>query len=153
MKTKFTKFDPKYPLWRQFLSAGTEWIDAYVTLKNYSKQNHAAVAIFYAPPFALSMSLECITKALASYYDISFDPFKYGHQTSKIITDYAPNIPLFESISRDEGLIELIKEYQNTLDTKFGGTYVVFDGEEAKLLLDVVCNMRTEVLNVSGMKF
>lgn len=154
MKSKFTKFNATFPrLWRQFLSAGTEWIDAYETLQNYKKQNMKAVAIFYAPPFALSMSMECLVKALASFHDETFDPFKYRHRTSDVIRDYAPTIPIFDTISKDNFLMDLIKEYENTLDTKFGGTYVQMDGAEAESLLNTACDIRAEVLQVSGVKF
>ena len=154
MKSKFTKFNATFPpLWRQFLSAGTEWIDAYETLQNYRKQNMNAVALFYAPPFALSMSIECVVKALASFHDSLFDPFKYSHRTSDVIKDYALTIPVFNTISKDSFLIDLIKEYENTLDTKFGGTYVQMDGAESESLLGVACKIRTEVLKISGVNF
>jgi hypothetical protein len=154
VKSKFTKFNDTFPpLWRQFLSAGTEWIDTYETLQNYKKQNMNAVAIFYAPPFALSMSMECLVKALASFYDSTFDPFKYRHRTSDVIKDYASIIPLFDKISKNSFLIDLIKEYENTLDTKFGGTYVQMDRAEAEVLLNTACDIRAKVLKVSGVKF
>ena len=154
MKSKFTKFNTKFPpLWRQFLSAGTEWIDAYEILQNYKKQNLRVVAVFCVPSFALSMSIECVVKALVSFHDNSFEPFKYGHSTSGIIKDYASVVPILHKISKDILLLNLIKEYENTLNTKFGATYVQMDGAEAEFLLKTACDIRGEVLKASGVSF
>ncbi len=155
MQSKFEKINDSFPpLWRQFLSAGTEWIDAYETLRNCRDENPlSTLAVWYVPPFAVSMGVECMVKALASIYDMDFNPKKYSHRTHEIIKKYSPVIPLFASVQENNSLINLIQEFEKTLDTKFGGTYVHMDGMEAEKLLDIATELREEVLRITGVHF
>ena len=69
-----------------------------------------------------------------------------------IIKAYEIKIPIFSEIAQNQKLFDLIKEYEKTLDTRFGETAVQLEGTDTKLMLETVHRLREEMTKRTGLK-
>ncbi len=141
METKFIKI-PKTE-WSQFPIAGDAWLESLRILIDNKKQ--ISWGVFYVIPQIVAFCLELFVKAIAAHEDVSFDAKTYRHKTNEILINYASRISLFKKLLNDKTLMNLIKEYQKTIDTRFGGTYVSIDGDDQQKIIDTVYELRREM--------
>jgi len=87
-----------------FAHAGAE----FLTLCMYIHANASSKVYFYAELPLLHQSIELLLKAHAAKVDTSFSAKKYGHDTVKIINDYAGRIPVFSELAGNNAAIYLI---------------------------------------------
>jgi hypothetical protein len=154
MPTKFSKFPGNFPHnWAKYFHAGTEWLQTFQLLEDERKKD-TGIFLFNVYPHVLYFSLELLVKSLASHEDPSFDAKKhgYGHSASKIIKHYGTTIPIFNTIGNDQPLMDLIKEFEKTLDTRFGETTVQLEGADTKLMTDTVYAIRAEMCKRTGLR-
>src|SRR5262245_999679 len=141
MTTKFPKL-PKEDAhhWASFFHSGTEWLQALQLLQS----SRDKVWIPYVELHILHFCLELFVKALASFHHPEFDAKveRLGHRTADIIEKYKFNVPIFDRISSDNQLMTLIREYQRTVDTRFGGTYIIADAIDANSMLATIRAVR-----------
>lgn len=152
MDTKFTKIsqaDPHIPKWSNYFRAGDAWLQSLQVLDDNKKQ--IGWGVFYVKPWIVSFCLELFIKAIVSHENNSFNGKDYSHETSKIIKKYASKISLLEKILKDKKLMVLIKEYEKTLDTKFGETYVSIKGDDQNRIIDTVDEIRSEMCRRTGL--
>jgi len=152
MQTKFTKLPDSTPKWVQFFHAGTEWLQTFEMLEAEMKKE-TGVILFWVYPHVLYFSLELFVKSLASHVDPTFDARKggFGHSAAGIIDTYKTTIPIFKEISEDEDLFYLIKEYEKTLNTRFGETSVQIEGSDNQLVINSVYKLREEISKRTGL--
>lgn len=145
MNTKFAKFEGDFPkAWMKFSGAAAEWLDAYhVVYENNGSGD--TWGVFYVKPTILALALEMFAKSLAAHEDAAFNGMKFRHNTSKVIFNYRETIKLFKKISDNRELMRIICEYEKTVDVKYGGMGVNIDGDEEKMLLDVIYEIRAEM--------
>lgn len=152
MKTKFTKFtkESNIPKWESFFTAGDAWLQSLQVLND--NKDDIGWGIFYVKPWVIAFCLELFVKAIITREDQSFEGKKYSHRTTEIIEKYKNMIPIFEKIFNNHPLFLLIKEHENTIDTKFGETYVSIDGEDQNKLIEVVYELRSEICKKTEFK-
>jgi predicted DNA-binding protein YlxM (UPF0122 family) len=154
METKFPKFDDDFPSkWSMFFHVGTEWLQNFQLLDD-EREKPEGIFLFWVYPHVLYFSLELFVKSLASHENAAFDAKKdkFGHSATAIIKAYESKIPLFAKIAQNQKLFDLIKEYEKTLDTRFGETAVQLDRSDTKLMLDTVHELREEMCKRTGLK-
>ena len=154
METKFPKFDGSFPSkWSMFFHTGTEWLQAFQLLED-EKEKKTGIFLFWVYPHVLYFSLELFVKSLAVHEDSAFDAKKngFGHSATAIIKAYEIKIPIFSEIAQNQKLFDLIKEYEKTLDTRFGETAVQLEGTDTKLMLETVHRLREEMTKRTGLK-
>lgn len=152
MKTKFIKLSKKdsIPKWSNFFTAGDAWLQSLQVLND--NKDSIGWGIFYVKPWVVSFCLELFVKSIASHEDSTFDGKKYSHRTTEIIKKYKNIIPIFKKIFSDLQLFLLMKEYENTIDTKFGETYVSIDGDDQNKLIEIVHELRSEICKRTGLR-
>ncbi len=151
MKTRFARnIFLKKNSWGSFFHAGSTWLNAFLLLKvDYEK--NPGWFFYYVNPYILCLCLELFIKSLAAHEDPSFKAREYGHDIMGILERYR-KIPLFKKILDDINLIELIKEYKKTIDTRFGETTAQIDGGEATSILATVIALRQEMCVRTGLR-
>ncbi len=144
MKTKFTKFSKEnsIPQWNSFFTAGDAWLQSLQVLNDH--KDDIGWGVFYVNPYVVAFCLELFVKAIAAYEDHSFEGKKYFHRTTEIIKKYK-KISIFKKILNNNSLLLIMKEYESTIDTKFGQTYVSIDGDDQNKLINVVYDLRSEM--------
>ncbi len=152
MDTKFPKLDKKFINWSTFFHAGTEWLEIFEILDKETNKQYGFIS-FYAYPYILYFSLELFVKSLAKYEDCTFDAKKDGflHSVTDIFVKYK-DIPFFFEIIQNHKLFNLIKEYEKTLNTRFGETAVQINGLDTKLVLETVYKLRGEICKKTGLR-
>ncbi|MCP6726639.1 MAG: hypothetical protein KJI69_01185 [Patescibacteria group bacterium] len=154
MSTKFTKFKQNSrPKWIMLFHAGTEWLQAFQILRDESKKI-SGTFLFFVYPHVLYFSMELFVKSLAAHKNPDFDAKKdrHGHSATDIIKTYKKEIPIFSKIIKDKKLFDLIKEYEKTIDTRFGDTGVQLKGPDTKLMIKTVYKLREEMTKLTGLK-
>ncbi|MGQ4615183.1 hypothetical protein [Nocardia sp. R7R-8] len=122
-----------------YYHSGEEWLACLHVLMDNRDERHRG--LFTVEPFMLSMSLELLAKAHAAQCDSEFDAKSYRHATSRVIEDYKDRVPTFDSISSDTDLMALIKEYEKTVDARYGEMYMSLSGPETERLIDAAHEM------------
>jgi hypothetical protein len=141
MRTKFSKLgNHPIPLWSQYLGGADAWLFTYQTLDDHP--NEIGWGMFYVKPYALAFTLELYVKAIVAYSDTSFNAKSFSHKTSEIISAYSNKIDVLKELSDDHELMDIIKEYEKTIDVKFGEMSVAIYGEDTKRLEDTVYKLR-----------
>lgn len=154
MKTKFTKFDKSFPdKWSMFFHAGTEWLQLFQLLEDERKKE-TGLFLFWVYPHVLYFSLELFIKSLASYENPAFNAKKDGfsHSATAIIINYRNVVSIFDEIFQNQNLFNLIKEYEKTLDTRFGETAVQLDGNETNLIIEIIYKLREDMTKRTGLR-
>jgi hypothetical protein len=152
IKTKFPKFQEDFPKkWGMLFHAGTDWLQVFQLLE-VERQKPTGIFLFWVYPHVLYFSLELFVKSLASYENSAFNAKKdgFGHSATKIIKAYK-KIPAFNKIYKNKKLFDLIKEYEKTLDTRFGDTSVQMDRTETNLIIQTVYELREEMCKRTGL--
>lgn len=151
MDTKFTKIFPEsnIPKWNNFFRAGDAWLESLQVLDDNKKQ--IGWGVFYVKPWIVFFCLELFIKAVVSHEDNSFSGVKYRHKITKIIENYASRISLLDKIFNNEKLMKLLEEYERTVDTKFGETYVSIDGNDQNRIIDKIYEIRSEMCRRIGL--
>jgi len=152
MKIKFLKFQKEDfpPAWARFFHAGDIWLGCLDLLKKY--RDEVPWGVFYAEPFLLSFSLELFVKALVAYEEKTFTKKNQHHFTSKLIIEYQDKISVLKEIANDKSLIDIIIEYEKSVDVKYMETSVELNGDEVKLLLDIVYKLRNDMCKRTGLR-
>lgn len=148
--SNFSKINPNVPKWSNFFRAGDAWLQSLEVLKKNIEK--IGWGVFYVTPFIIAFCLELFVKAIASHEDNSFNEKAYSHNTDKILKSYSEKISLFKTICKNKKLMLLIKEYQKTIDTKFGETYVSTSGVDQSLIIDTIYELRSEICGRTGLK-
>jgi hypothetical protein len=154
MPTQFPKFTDNFPAkWTMYFHVGTEWLQTFQLLED-ERQKNTGIFLFWVYPHTLYFSLELFVKSLASHENSSFDAKKdgYGHSATGIINAYSSAIPIFNNIANNQKLMNLIQEYEKTVDTRFGETAVQLDRADTKLMLDTIHELREEMSKRTGLK-
>ena len=152
MKTKFTKFSDSdhIPNWSNFFRAGDSWLQSLQVLDD--NKDNIGWGIFYVKPWVVAFCLELFVKSIAAHEDSTFEGKEYYHRTTKIIEKYKNIIPIFEKIFSNHPLFLIMKEYENTIDTKFGETSVSIDGDDQNKLIEMVYELRGEICKRTGLR-
>lgn len=108
--------------------------------------------VFYVVPQIAAFCLELYTKTLVAFKITPFDGKKYSHKTTNLLVDYKDKVPFLRFITDDNELMKLIKEYENTIDTKYAETYVQSDSEDRQKIIDSAMKIRQEILKLTGLK-
>ncbi len=137
-----------------FFHVGTEWLQTFLILKDEREKKGSRLISFWVYPHALYFSMELFTKSLAAHKNLKFDAKKegLGHSVTKIISFYENKISVFAEIAQNKRLFELIREYENTLDTRFGETAVQMDRFDTDLMLETVYKLKKEICNQTGLE-
>lgn len=155
MKTKFSIIsEGDFPgRWARLYHAGTDWLILNGVLDAEPKEAGGSY-LFYVRPFVAGFAFELFLKSVVAQTDPSFNPMnrRYGHHTANIIEDYKARIPVLEKISRDSHLMRVVAEYEKTIYSKFGDTYMSIDRGDQKLLLDAAFEMREVVRLKAGFR-
>lgn len=138
------------PSWWSFFSAGDAWLQTYYVIEDNKDKIYTGV--FWVKPWVVAFCLELMVKGIASFYDIQFDGHKYMHHTSRIICDYAGEIDIFQDLSHDSSLMEIIRMYEKTIDTKYAETGGNGDGDEQQRLVDLIHSLRAELSKLTGLR-
>lgn len=151
MKTKFVKFSKNDEMqkWSNYFRAGDAWLSSLQILDD--NRNESAWGVFYVNPWVSAFCLELFVKARISFEYIDFDGHRFSHKTTNIIRNFENEIPIFQKIYRNNNLFNLIKEFENTKDTKFGETSVSLDGNDQKKIIDTVYELRDEMCKITGL--
>lgn len=121
METRFTDIHgirPSLPVWASFYHAGTDWLNVYEFHKQH--RDNGIPSFMVIDPFIAGLTLELFVKSMAAYHDPTFNPRDYRHQTSKILENYKDKSEIFTEIVNDTELMELIREYQKTVSSRYG---------------------------------
>lgn len=136
--------------WDNYFHAGNAWLESLQVLDDNKKQ--IGWGIFYVKPWIVFFCLELFIKAIVSHEDNSFNRTKYNHDTTKIIKDYASRILLLDKIFKNKKLMKLIEEYEKTVDTKYGETYVSIAGDDQNSIIDIIYEIRSEMCERTGLR-
>ncbi|PIQ81443.1 MAG: hypothetical protein COV78_00130 [Candidatus Pacebacteria bacterium CG11_big_fil_rev_8_21_14_0_20_34_55] len=153
MKTKFTKFSKTdahvMQKWASFFHAGDAWLASLQVLEDGKDQ--IGWGIFYVKPWVVAFCLELYVKAIASHADNFFNGGDYRHGVTEILKKYF-SISFFGEILKDDELMILIREYEKTIDTKYGETYVSINGDDQQKIIDLVYKLREEISSRTGLR-
>lgn len=154
MKTQFAKIpDKEFPhRWARFFHAGTEWLQVYELLKEESIKKDVRIIALYVYSYALGIATELFVKSIVARKDPSFNPKRFNHNTADLINAYSSNIPILDTIAKNNKLMELIKSYEDTVDTKFGDTTISIEGKDEQMVLDNVYKIRAEMCKITGLR-
>ncbi len=151
MSTKFTKISSnEIPSWDNFFRAGDAWLESLEVLND--NKNSIGWGVFYVRPSIVAFCLELFVKAIAAHEDKSFNGKKYRHHTTDILDDYKNKISIFFKISNNSELVGLIKEFEKTIDTKFGETYVSTNDNDQQKIIETVYELRKEICKRTGLR-
>lgn len=149
MATKFSKINDDFPpKWASYFHTGTDWLMTWELLVNLRKNPvnlGSTPTPFYVDPFIVHFCLELFTKSLIAYSDPKFNPKEYRHNTIKFIQNNKQVSPIFEKILNNPALKSLVTEYANTIDTKYGETYVSIEHGDTEMMMTLVYEMREEI--------
>jgi len=137
------------PLWSSFYHAGTAWINTYEFLKEHSEE--MASDFMIVDPFIAGLAIELNVKAMAAFHDPLFNPRNYSHDTVKILKEYAPKITLFQEIVNDDSLLMIIKEYQKTVNSRYGTIGGMIPSDEQRRLIDAAYRIRGAMSSLTGL--
>jgi len=155
LKTKFVKFssikDVHYSQWSQFFIAGDSWLEVLQIL--IDNKDKLYFGRFYVTPTIVTFCLELYVKTLVSNLNplINFK-IVYKHRIVDIIKDFSDQIPIFNKLIEQEELINLIREFQNTIDARYGQTAVTLNGDDQIKLIDLIYELRNEICKITGLK-
>lgn len=149
MKTKFNKFeDNQFPnKWSRFLTAGDSWLKTLEVLEE--NRDRIGWGVFYVIPQIVAFCLELYVKAIVSHFDNTFKGREYSHKTTKIINEYKDKIKILNDIYSDSRTMDLIKEYEHTIDTRFGDTSVSIDGNDQQIVINTIHQLREELHKIT----
>lgn len=153
MNTRFSDIHQAMPtmsLWSSFYHAGTAWMYTYEFLKG--QPVGAASDFMIVDPFIANLVMELNVKAMAAFHDPLFNPRKYSHNTVKILKDYATKIILFQEIVNDDSLIMIIREYQKTVDSRYGTIGGMIPSDEQRRLVDTAYRIRRAMSALTGLR-
>lgn len=141
--------DAAIPVWSLYFHAADAWLTSLQTLMdNYLE---AGAAVFYVEPTMVALCIEMYAKSLARHFDNTFQAKSFSHDSQRIITTYQNDLPVFARIANDALLMELIGEYQKTINVKYGEMYVKAPKSEKQLLIDVIFELRDEICQRTGL--
>ncbi len=154
MNTKFTKLKEAYaqigatPIkpWVLYFHTSAEWLNVWNLLNNNMDNLEVGGPFFYAKPHVAHFSLELIVKARISYSDSTFVPSANSHHTSRNILQHQAISPIFQEVAANNALLDLIKEYEKTLDTRFGETSVQTKGSDEAQIVNLIRRIRDEMI-------
>jgi len=132
--------------WILYFHASAEWLNVWTLLRDNVDNMSMGGPFFYSKPHVLHFSLELIVKARIAYSDMAFNPKTNSHKTSLNIIQHQSVSPIFRQVAADQNLMNLIREYENTVDTRFGETIVQNDGDDEELTVKLVREIRDEMI-------
>ncbi len=153
MVTKFPERTKKdMDNWSYFFHAADQWREAWLIMQEDKSKNNSW--LFYVESHILYFSLELFIKSIISYHINDFDAKKelLGHSATKIINKYKNIVSIFNKIDTNKVLVNLIKEYENTLSTRFGDTGAMCDGGDEKLIIDTIDELREYMCRQTGLR-
>ena len=117
-------------------------------------ENHLGTGwgVFYVEPTIVALCIEMYSKALASNLDGTFRATDFGHNSKKLIVEYQNRLPLFARIAADAEMMDLIAEYQKTMDVKYGEMYVKAPKSEQAQLIALIHELREELCGRTGLR-
>lgn len=143
-----SKFPPK---WSCYFHAGDSWLEILQWFID-NKERVNGWSIFYVKPWIVSFCLELYSKSIVSYLDKDSNVRIYQHETSKLLSDFADKISLFSRILENGEIVSLIREYEKTVNTKYGETVMLIDGDDQNKLINLVYELREEACRLIGLK-
>lgn len=150
-KTAFAKFEDDFPKeWMKFSVAGDAWLETLQLL--IDNRDNSGSTIFYVEPSVIALALELFVKALVAHEDETFNAKGFSHATSKIINAYADRIPLLNTIKNDGELMSSIREYEKTMDVKYGEMSIRI-GDDREKLIDTVFEIRAEMYKRTSVNY
>lgn len=93
----------------------------------------------YVEPHVAALCLELSVKSLACYEDAAFNAKFYGHKTSNVITAYKDDIAQFATIASNNDLMQLIKEYEKTINSRYGTVGGNIPSDEQQTIVNTTC--------------
>lgn len=139
------------PAWAMYFHAGTEWLQLW-QLIDERRYDDTAGPLFYVEPHVVHFCVELFVKALIIQSEPTFDPKTNGHRTLDNIIQHSSASPLFAKILADKQLAYLVREYEKTVDTRFGETSVQIDGEDTRRMIGLAYEMRVELCGKTGLR-
>lgn len=156
METKFPKFNfnENGPRKRHmYFFAGEQRLSTYVLVRDAQRNDQNPQLLFRVEPHALYFALELFVKALATKSNPKFNSKTdkgaggniMGHSATSIINEYKNIVHSFYEIANNNKLMELIRIYEGTLDTRFWETAVQMDWVDTNLLYNTINKLREEI--------
>ncbi|MCX6728841.1 MAG: hypothetical protein NTV39_03675 [Candidatus Saccharibacteria bacterium] len=136
--------------WILYFHTSAEWLSVWALLNKNVHNIDEGAPFFYTKPYIANFALELIVKARIAFSDATFNPRANGHRTSQNIIQYQSVSPILKRVANDSDLIDLIKEYQNTIETRFGETAVQTDSDEEAQIIELVREIRDEMITLTG---
>ena len=147
--------EPDDQRWPMFFHVGTDWLMTWQVLTDLRRDGKNAGLVpspFYVDNYIVHFCLELFTKSLVDYSVPGFNPKEFSHRTLQYIQKYEFVSPIFAKVTSDADLCALIREYQNTVDTRFGETYVLGEKSDVDKMMSLVYEIRAEICTKTGLR-
>lgn len=138
---------------RMFAHSASEYWNTYLDLSDKSSEAFDLWRFMYVGLPAAHMALELMIKAFATFYNSDYDPKSDRHRTSKIISNYAASIDIFQPIINDSEKMILIKILEQGWEgLRYAECGLEFEAKDNKILEEVMTPLIEEYKKISGLK-
>ena len=145
MKTKFSTLGGLAD-WKRYWAGAESWREALEPIVENRERGNPSLATFWAEPAIIAFVVELYVKAIAVRDDSTLDVRRiYNHRTHEILNDRKANIPIFQTITSDPDLMELIEEYAKQNQFRFGEYDMLIDQQERQQVIDLIYDLRADL--------
>jgi len=83
----------------------------------------------------MHQSVELLLKAFACRYDPHFDPMRFSHGTTRLLSAYSDRIAMFRSLIDDSESMTLVRGLEDAwTPVRYGESYIEYEGSDWNLI-------------------